>query len=120
MIVANSDYTQNAASPLVRRYPDGLVSGQRASDARYLRHAHMSSSWKVTLELDQSVGAKICAMPDKARGRATVDIKKLVLGQNVSMVSGCYGCTGKVVKVASDAVEVQISTAPSAVARWLG
>ena len=75
----------------------------------------MSSS----VESHRRTGSKcLVPMPDKARGRATVDIKKLVVGEDVYMVSGCYGCTGKVVKVMSDGVEVRVSTAPSAVARW--
>jgi len=47
-----------------------------------------------------------------------MDMKTLVVGQEVCMVSGCYGCTGKVLKITSSSVDVHVSTAPDAVARW--
>ena len=36
-----------------------------------------------------------------------MDTKTLVVGQDVYMDSGCYGCKGKVVKVTPSGVEVQ-------------
>jgi hypothetical protein len=41
-----------------------------------------------------------------------MDIKTLVVGQDVSMVSGPYCCRGKVVKVTPEGVEVWIDLGP--------
>jgi hypothetical protein len=40
--------------------------------------------------------------------KAVIDMKTLVVGQNVSMSSGCYRQFGKVAKVTPEGVEVQV------------
>ena len=64
LLLKHPRYTQNAVSPLVRRYPTGQVSGRGASDARYLRHARMSSS----VESHRRTGSK-CLVPDLRHAR---------------------------------------------------
>jgi hypothetical protein len=40
-------------------------------------------------------------------GRGIMDTTKLVVGQDVFMKSGCYGCSGRVVRVTPSGVDVQ-------------